>query len=164
MFPLMSAWTRCWINSRVAGDLRHHNARATVMNVREMGAQKGPHRSLGRVPLAQVNYWRKLAPSQEISWITIIQLLFDWVFTRCGLVLIYSEVQNHCMMTSSNGNIFRVAGPLCGEFTGHRWIPHRKASDAELWYFLGSAPEYMLEQTIVRLVIWDAIALIMTSS
>ena len=24
------------------------------------------------------------------------------------------------MMTSSNGNIFRVAGPLCGEFTGHR--------------------------------------------
>ena len=23
-------------------------------------------------------------------------------------------------MTSSNGNIFRVSGPLCGEFTGHR--------------------------------------------
>ena len=27
------------------------------------------------------------------------------------------------MMTSSNGNIFRVTGPLCGEFTGHRRIP-----------------------------------------
>ena len=29
-------------------------------------------------------------------------------------------------MTSSNGNIFRVTGPLCGEFTGHQWIhpPH----------------------------------------
>ena len=27
------------------------------------------------------------------------------------------------MMTSSNGNIFRVTGFLCGEFTGHRWIP-----------------------------------------
>ena len=27
-------------------------------------------------------------------------------------------------MTSSNGNIFRVTGPLCGELTGHRWIPH----------------------------------------
>ena len=27
-------------------------------------------------------------------------------------------------MTSSNGNIFRVTGHLCGEFTGHRWIPH----------------------------------------
>ena len=29
-------------------------------------------------------------------------------------------------MTSSNGNIFRVTGPLCGEFTGHRWIPRTK--------------------------------------
>ena len=37
-------------------------------------------------------------------------------------------------MTSSNGNIFRVTGPLCGEFTGHRWIPRKKASDAELWF------------------------------
>ena len=26
------------------------------------------------------------------------------------------------MVTSSNGNIFRVTGLLCGEFTGHRWI------------------------------------------
>ena len=34
-------------------------------------------------------------------------------------------------MTSSNGNIFRVTGPLCGEFTGHWWIPltNRKAGD-----------------------------------
>ena len=44
------------------------------------------------------------------------------------------------MMTSSNGNIFRVTGPLCGEFAGHRWIPLTKASDAELWCFL-SVPE-----------------------
>ena len=39
-----------------------------------------------------------------------------------------------------HGNIFRVTGPLCGEFTGHRWIPLTKASDAELWCFLWSAP------------------------
>ena len=25
--------------------------------------------------------------------------------------------------------------PFCGEFTGHRWIPRTKASDAELWIF-----------------------------
>ena len=42
-------------------------------------------------------------------------------------------------MTSSN-RIFRVTGSLCGEFTGHRWIPLTKASDAELWCFLWSAP------------------------
>ena len=35
-------------------------------------------------------------------------------------------------MTSSNGDIFCVTDHLCGEFTGPRWIPHTKASDAEL--------------------------------
>ena len=49
------------------------------------------------------------------------------------------------MMTSSNGNIFRVTDPLCGEFTGHRWIPLTKANDAELWCFLWSAPEQTAE-------------------
>ena len=43
------------------------------------------------------------------------------------------------MMTSSNGNIFRVTGPLRVEFTDHRWIPFTKASDAELWCFFSCA-------------------------
>ena len=43
------------------------------------------------------------------------------------------------MITSSNGNIFRVTGHLCEEFTGRRWIPRTKASDAELSCFLWSA-------------------------
>ena len=42
------------------------------------------------------------------------------------------------MMTSSNENIFRITGHLCGEFIGPRWIPHTMASDAELWCFLWS--------------------------
>ena len=43
------------------------------------------------------------------------------------------------MMTSSNGNIFRVTGHLCGEFTGPRWIPHTKASGAgfDVFFDLG---------------------------
>ena len=45
------------------------------------------------------------------------------------------------LMTSSNGSIFRVTSSLCGEFTGHRWILHTKASDGEFWCFLWSAPE-----------------------
>ena len=36
--------------------------------------------------------------------------------------------------------IFRVTGPSWGEFTGDRWIPPTKATDAELWYFLWPAP------------------------
>ena len=39
------------------------------------------------------------------------------------------------MMTSSNGNIFRVTGHLCGEFTGDRWIPRTKTSDASFDVF-----------------------------
>ena len=39
------------------------------------------------------------------------------------------------MMTSSNGNFFRVTGSLSGKFTGHRWIPITKANDAELLMF-----------------------------
>ena len=50
------------------------------------------------------------------------------------------------MMTSSHGTIFRVTGFLCGEFTGHRWIPLTTASDTELWCFLWSAPEQKLSK------------------
>ena len=51
----------------------------------------------------------------------------------------YSNPGNyqHITKMSSNGNIFRVTGHLCG----HRWITRTKASDAELWCFLWSAPE-----------------------
>ena len=30
------------------------------------------------------------------------------------------------MMTSSNGNIFRITGHLCGEFAGLRWFPAQR--------------------------------------
>ena len=38
-------------------------------------------------------------------------------------------------MPSSNGNIFRVTGPLWGESTGYRWVLLTKASVTELWFF-----------------------------
>ena len=47
--------------------------------------------------------------------------------------------------------------------TGDRWIPLTTASDAELWGFLWSVPQQTVEQTIKTPVIWDAIALMMTS-
>ena len=50
------------------------------------------------------------------------------------------------MMTSSNGNVFRVTGPLCGEFTGLRWIPLTMASYAELWCFLS----YVLNKRLCK--------------
>ena len=56
----------------------------------------------------------------------------QWHFLRALLKLF--------MMMLSNGNFFRVTGPLCGELTSHQWILLTKASDAELWCFLWSAP------------------------
>ena len=59
------------------------------------------------------------------------------------------------MMTSSNGNIFRVTGHLCREFTGPRWITRRpvtrnfdvffdqrsnKLSSEQLWGWLFETP------------------------
>ena len=58
-----------------------------------------------------------------------------WIVTHIHVCTMHDG-----MMTSSNGNTFRVTGPLCGEFTDHRWIPLTKTSDADLWYFLWFAP------------------------
>ena len=54
--------------------------------------------------------------------------------------ILWGDKPDKHMMTSSNGNSFRITGPLCGEFIGPLWIPGTKASDAELWCFLWSAP------------------------
>ena len=40
--------------------------------------------------------------------------------------------------------------------TSDGWIPLTKASDAELWCFIWSAPGQAVEQTIEMLLIWDA--------
>ena len=88
----------------------------------------------------------RLAPSQ---WEMSVQsnAISHWMGANLESTWIYQLSIHHdfctalTMMTSSNGNIFRVTGHLCGEFTGHRWIHRTKASDAELWCFLWSASE-----------------------
>ena len=60
-----------------------------------------------------------------------------WTFISWEVIRFEDIVLVNNMMTSSNGNIFQVTGPLCGE---SQWIPLTKASDAELWCLLWSAP------------------------
>ena len=50
------------------------------------------------------------------------------------------------MMTSSNENIFRVIGHLCGEFTGHRWIPRRPVTRSFDVFFHLSLNERLSKQ------------------
>ena len=61
--------------------------------------------------------------------------------------IIYTSSLPFSMMTSSNGNNFRAAGPLRGQFTSYQWLPLTKASDAELCCFLWSQPEQTVERT-----------------
>ena len=71
----------------------------------------------------------------------------------------WNQRSNAVMMTSSNGNIFRLTGLLWEESTGHI----TKARDTEILLFLWSTLEQTVEQTIKTLVIFYAIALIRTS-
>ena len=49
-----------------------------------------------------------------------------WCFLCCYSEEVADQTQIR-MMTSSNGNIFRVTDHLCREFTGPQWIPAQRA-------------------------------------
>ena len=63
-----------------------------------------------------INYKVKAKPSQwSVDWSSV------WghaLIIPPGVLSVGHVVSKH-IMTSSNGNIFRVTGHLCGEFTGH---------------------------------------------
>ena len=66
------------------------------------------------------------------------------------------------IMLITHVNACSVNALLCptrmrSDYFQHRWIPLTKASDPELWYFLYSAPEQMVKQTIEMPVIWETI-------
>ena len=59
---------------------------------------------------------------QSFRW-EYITILLKWKLSSDALVPYWSTVS---MMTSSNGNIFRVTGSLCGEFTGPGEFPTQR--------------------------------------
>ena len=91
---------------------------------------------LGLISLGKISTHPTTPPF--ITFTSIITICVS-EFLSCSLSTIpYKHFMRYLyrlMMTSSNGNIFRVTGPLWGEFTGHRWILPTKASGAELWCF-----------------------------
>ena len=50
------------------------------------------------------------------------------------------------MMTSSNGNIFRVTGPLCGEFTGPGEFPTQRPVTRSFGVFFDLRPNKRLNK------------------
>ena len=65
----------------------------------------------------------------------MFSLMIGWMI-RLPVIWDVMMVEIFSMMTSSNGNIFHVTGPLCREFTSHWWILLTRSSDTELWCFL----------------------------
>ena len=63
------------------------------------------------------------------------------MITKCQCFFVFLLWFGACRFYSHDDviwhdDIFRVTDHLCEEYTGHRWIPLTKASNAELWCFL----------------------------
>ena len=70
----------------------------------------------------------------QFSFRQHLNLQIIWIYVdRCSRFIAHSGLgrldksssSRLYMMTSSSGNIYRVTGPLCGEFTGHTPLPQR---------------------------------------
>ena len=102
-----------------------------------------------------VKFARQFHLSKIMSWVMADYIMFKCYWVTSSALHVRHRVLVQCiclndqqvydMTTSSNGNIFRVTGPLCGDFPGQRWIPLTKASDTELWCFLWSPPGQTVE-------------------
>ena len=110
MFSLICVWINGWVNSREAGDLRHHRGHYDVNVIRWLEwncdfRKEQPCKVRFRQFIRTTN-------SQNTTHSSAAKV-------RYGRVLY--------IMTSSNGNIFRVtAWPLCGEFTGTGEFPAQR--------------------------------------
>ena len=115
-----------------AGDLRRPRVRydVTVLGILKTKTRTAPKAG------SQTGWmwWQNLATGSPAlyRWARGAHALLD-------MTNYVSDVPQEIMMTSSNENIFRVTGHLCGLFTGPRWIPRTKVSDAELWCFLSAS-------------------------
>ena len=93
---------------------------------------KNIHQFDGNI-LNQISFWNSV--TYWYKWNKHVQCKF---FTKCNCIgqkyvwCNTSPIQSHTfimyqsMMTSSNGNFFRVTGPLCGEFTGPGEFPAQR--------------------------------------
>ena len=67
----------------------------------------------------------------NITWVlemdngsSSVRLVVVLILCICTIVRVSRYIYH--MMTSTNGNIFRVTGPLCGEFTGPGEFPTQR--------------------------------------
>ena len=110
MFSMICAWTNGWANNRDAGNLQrlHAHYNVTVM-IKPHFTHCGLVTPHGGIDLGQ---------DWIMSWLDYPNSWWTWNPSPLNYELV--------MMTSSNGNIFRVTGPLCGEFTSPGEFPTQR--------------------------------------
>ena len=123
MLSLIYVWINDWVNNHEADDLRCYRAHYDV-------SVMSPNKE--NIAMIQFFFVQSCLPHSLKPW---------HVFLLAAQFMMFLQISQQNMMTSSNGNIFCVTGHLCREFTGPRWIPCTKASDIELRYFLWSTSE-----------------------
>ena len=139
MFSLICAWINRWIN-REAGDLRRHRTHYDVTIMKT--SYDEILQSLEATTFSFKIRWYKLQAGvfetcEKPRYLTVskrhMTLWCHNMDTLSALLTLYEWNPPHDDVIK--WEYFRVTGPLCGEFTGHRWIPLTKASDAELCCF-----------------------------
>ena len=68
-------------------------------------------------------FWLSVDPNRIFSRTDVLMIQGRW-HTKAVLTPL-EKYTPHIMMMSSNGNIFCITVPLCGEFTGHGEFPHK---------------------------------------
>ena len=119
------------------------NLKGSINNTSNSGGRKWKHIWLPgmdkkKLPRTKENYRNNYFPITKWHWYCVIQI----TNAQISVVVQYATLT---WWQSSDGNIFCVTGPLCGEFTSDWWILLTKANDAKLWCFLWSVPELTLE-------------------
>ena len=120
MFSLFCSWINGWVNKREAGVW---DAIALIMT-----SLYCRHRTSGALGNSDDKFCIKHMLGE--LWINNIR----------SSNVIYS------MMTSSNENIFRVTGHLCGESTGPRWIPVQRPVTRSFEVFFDLHPNKRLSK------------------
>ena len=96
-----------------------------IKTVKPLNSQKTPpFRPYGRVLAVYYEYLGKW-PWFNRTALTVRLTLSDYwplLWLRCYAICLVANI----MMTSWNGNILRVTGPLCGEFTGPGEFPAQR--------------------------------------
>ena len=145
MFSLICVWINGWVNNREAGDLRRHRAHYDVIVMITLVIWITHWHHIYRITATKQNMLqrgrglttREQRPSGGRPF--DIDLSIRSMYSRCrseGLCYL-----GWIMMTSSSRNIFRVTGPLCGEFTGLGEFPTQRPVTRNFWCFFLSASE-----------------------